>query len=90
MIDKDGKEVNNKSALAAPIAKCSLCGRVSNDPDSIGKRCNSLENLAISCPGIFSSILYPENWHECDICGGTGRIDDIHCKSCAGSGWISS
>jgi hypothetical protein len=29
-----------------------------------------------------------EHWHECDMCSGSGRVDDIHCLSCAGSGWI--
>lgn len=81
---------SKKRSEPAPVATCSLCGRISSDPDSIGKRCNSMEILAISCPGIFSTILYPENWHECDICQGTGRVDDVHCKNCAGSGWISA
>ena len=78
--------MTEKKSEEKPVAECSLCGRVSNDPKIIGTRCNSQEN----CPGIFSGILYPENWHECDICQGAGRIDTIHCKSCAGSGWIPS
>lgn len=29
-------------------------------------------------------------WDECDLCRGTGRIDDIYCESCKGSGWLNS
>jgi hypothetical protein len=39
--------------------------------------------------GPVRSMVSPEDWMECDICGCSGIVDDIRCDECSGSGWLN-
>ncbi len=73
-----------------PVAKCNRCGKNSNNVAEINNTCGAILEMGKYCKGSMRSILKPDDWKECDICGNAGRVDDIRCEACSGSGWINT
>jgi len=65
-----------------PDAVCTACGAYGrNVVMNEDHRCSPRKR------GAWRSMLHPDDWKECDRCGGTGRRAGQRCDGCAGEGW---
>lgn len=71
------------SAESKITGKCA--GHSESDMDKTSREIPGIKEYRKGAMDRFS----PEDWKECDICACSGRVDDIRCEECSGSGWIN-
>ncbi|WP_321533177.1 hypothetical protein [uncultured Desulfuromonas sp.] len=66
-----------------PEAMCTFCKKPFGGIDYINHRCGKCEK------GSIRSMLRPDDWTECNSCGGTGTSNKKKCLTCDGWGWLN-
>ena len=70
--------------MTLPIGGCNECGRAAKVTSEIGRECTR----TVGCAGRIVPTNNKNDWENCPVCRGKGRLNIIQCKRCVGVGFL--